>query len=82
MSNPAHWRMTMALQFKPTIPPEGIRAVCIHVLLCEECQQFDAVMFQLNEEKEFKILHLSSIDRFCDTCLDVSYKEWSAAQLK
>lgn len=57
----------MALQFKPTVPPEGIRATCISVLLCEECQQFDAVMFRLNEPV-FSIKHLFNADPQCDKC--------------
>ncbi len=66
----------MALQFKPTVPPEGIRATCISVLLCEECQQFDAVMFRLNEPV-FSIKHLFNADPQCDKCYDKAFSEVS-----
>ena len=68
----------MALQFKPTIPPEGIRAVCLSVMLCEECNEFSAVMFQLNEI-EFSIMHIDNAERFCDRCFDKNYADYVIA---
>lgn len=66
----------MALQFKPTVPPEGIRATCISVTLCEEYQQFDAVMFQLNEEP-FSIKTICVADKLCNSCWIKSLSEVS-----
>ena len=78
MSNPAHWRMIMAIQFKPTIPPEGIRAVCLSVMLCKECNEFSACMFQLNEP-QFRILRIHNAERICDTCYDKAYAAYVIA---
>lgn len=78
MSNPTHWRIIMAIQFKPTIPPEGIRAVCLSVMLCEECNEFSAVMFQLNET-EFSIMHIENAECICDTCWDRDYSSYVIA---
>lgn len=68
----------MAIQFKPTIPPEGIRAVCLAVMLCEECNEFSAKMFQLNET-EFSIMHIDNAQRVCDTCYDKAYNAYVIA---
>ena len=66
----------MALQFKPTVPPEGIRATCISVLLCEHCNEFDATMFQLNEE-QFSIKTICNVDKLCNSCFDKAFSEVS-----